>query len=146
MVGKHNVSILPHRPSEGDLIYFPMTRGLFEIKFVESQDPFYELGTLYVYKLRVELFNYSSERIETGVQELDEIEHVYSLNSLNYKIINENGEEAIVMETSTAGSIDYLLDESLDVDSMEPFANNREMVEASDPIIDFTESNPFGEL
>lgn len=146
MVGKYNVSILPNRPSEGDLIYFPMTRGLFEIKFVEGQDPFYEIGNLYVYKLRMELFNYSSERIETGIAEVDEIESVYSLNTLNYKIINEDGETAIIMESSQAGAINYLLDESLDVDSMEPFANNREMVQASDPIIDFTESNPFGEL
>lgn len=146
MVGKYNVSILPNRPSEGDLVYFPMTRGLFEIKFVEGQDPFYEIGNLYVYKLRMELFNYSSERIETGIAEVDEIESVYSLNTLNYKIINEDGTTAIVLETSAAGSIDYLLDESLDVDSMEPFASNREIVDASDPIIDFTESNPFGEL
>lgn len=71
MVGRYNVTTLPNRPNEGDLIYFPLTKGLFEIKFVKHQDPFYQLGKLYVYKLQVELFQYSSERIETGNDEVD---------------------------------------------------------------------------
>lgn len=146
MVGKYNVSIIPHRPSEGDLIYFPMTRGLFEIKFVENQDPFYEIGNLYVYKLRVELFQYSSERIETGASEVDEIENVYSLNALNYKIISEDGLSAIIMESSELLNTDYLLNEEVNVDTIEPFASNTEIVQSSDSLIDFTESNPFGEL
>jgi hypothetical protein len=145
LVGKYNVSLLPNRPSEGDLIYFPMTRGLFEIKFVENQDPFYELGNLYVYKLRVELFQYSSERIQTDVADIDSIEELYSLNTLNYKIINEDGETAILFE-SVDGTRNYILDESLRADDIEPFANNAELVEDTNDDIDFTDRNPFGEL
>ena len=74
LIGNDNETILPNRPCEGDLIYFPLTKGLFEIKFVTHQDPFYQLGKLYVYKLQVELFQYSSEKIDTGVAAIDAFE------------------------------------------------------------------------
>jgi hypothetical protein len=73
-VGKHSDATLPNRPAEGDLLYFPLTNGLFEIKFVEHQDPFYQLGKLYVYRLEVELFQYASEVIDTGISSLDAFE------------------------------------------------------------------------
>ena len=74
LIGRYGVTQLPNRPCEGDLLYFPLTKGLFEIKFVKHQDPFYQLGKLYVYKLQVELFQYSSERIDTGIAEIDAFE------------------------------------------------------------------------
>lgn len=73
-IGRYGKTIIPSRPCEGDLIYFPLTKGMFEIKFVQHQDPFYQLGKLYVYKLQVELFQYASERIDTGVKEIDVFE------------------------------------------------------------------------
>jgi hypothetical protein len=73
-IGRYDITILPDRPCEGDLIYFPLSKGLFEVKFVQHQDPFYQLGKLYVYKLQVELFQYSSERIDTGLAEVDAFE------------------------------------------------------------------------
>ena len=74
MIGQYGQTTIPTRPNEGDLLYFPLTKGLFEIKFVKHQDPFYQLGKLYVYKLQVELFQYSSERINTGEYEVDVFE------------------------------------------------------------------------
>lgn len=74
LVGRYGVTTIPNRPNEGDLLYFPLTGGLFEIKFVKHQDPFYQLGKLYVYKMQVELFQYSSERIDTGIDEVDAFE------------------------------------------------------------------------
>jgi len=74
LIGQHGLSILPNRPAEGDLLYFPLTGGLFEIKFVTHQDPFYQAGKLYVYKLQVELFQYASEHIQTGIKEIDVFE------------------------------------------------------------------------
>ena len=62
------------RPREGDLIYFPLSKGLFEIKFVEHENPFYQLGKLYVYKLSCELFAYSQEQIDTGYDDVDVLE------------------------------------------------------------------------
>jgi hypothetical protein len=74
LVGRFNQAQLPNRPCEGDLLYFPLTKGLFEIKFVQHQNPFYQLGKLYVYKLQIELFQYASERIDTGIKEVDVFE------------------------------------------------------------------------
>lgn len=81
LVGRHSSGQLPNRPSEGDLLYFPLSGGLFEIKFVQHQDPFYQLGKLYVYKLSVELFQYSSERLTTGIAEIDEFETLKSFTT-----------------------------------------------------------------
>lgn len=81
MIGRYQQTILPDRPCEGDLIYFPLTKGLFEIKFVKHQDPFYQLGKLYVYKLQVELFQYASERIDTGIKEVDAFETLKSFTT-----------------------------------------------------------------
>lgn len=60
------------RPNEGDLIFFPLGNKLFEIKFVENEKPFYQLGKNYVYELRCELFEYEDEDIDTGVTDVDE--------------------------------------------------------------------------
>lgn len=62
---------LQSRPREGDLIYFPLGKRLFEVKFVEHESSFYQLGKLYVYELKCELFEYEDEVIETTVDEID---------------------------------------------------------------------------
>lgn len=81
LVGKFGTTIIPTRPNEGDLIYYPLTNGLFEIKFVKHQDPFYQLGKLYVYKLQVELFQYASERIDTGITAIDNFEVIKTFST-----------------------------------------------------------------
>ncbi len=63
---------LTSRPKEGDLIYFPLSDSLFEIKFVEHEQPFYQLGKLYMYELKCELFEVSDEIIDTGVVDIDD--------------------------------------------------------------------------
>ena len=62
---------LATRPREGDLIYFPLGQRLFEVKFVEHEDPFYQLGKNYVYQLKCELFEYEDEVIDTTIDEID---------------------------------------------------------------------------
>ena len=66
-------SIVPltSRPKEGDLVYFPLGGRLFEVKFVEHEDPFYQLGKNYVYQLKCELFEYEDEVIDTSIDEID---------------------------------------------------------------------------
>jgi hypothetical protein len=61
------------RPKEGDLIYFPLGKRLFEIKYVEHEKPFYQLQGLYTYQLRCELFRYEDELIDTDIDEIDEL-------------------------------------------------------------------------
>ena len=63
--------IIDTRPREGDLIFFPLGNRLFEVKFVEHEDPFYQLGKNYIYKLQCELFEYEDEVIDTGNEEID---------------------------------------------------------------------------
>jgi len=63
---------LTSRPKEGDLIYFPLGDRLFEIKFVEHEQPFYQLQKTYVYQLKCELFRYEDEIIDTSVEEIDD--------------------------------------------------------------------------
>ena len=59
------------RPNEGDLIYFPLSKSLFEIKFVEHENPFYQLGKLFVFKMTCDLFEYSGEDFDTSIEALD---------------------------------------------------------------------------
>jgi hypothetical protein len=63
--------ILSTRPREGDLVYFPLGQRLFEVKFVEHENPFYQLGKNYVYELKCELFEYEDEVIDTSIHEID---------------------------------------------------------------------------
>jgi len=62
---------LSSRPREGDLVFFPLGQRLFEIKFVEHEEPFYQLGNTYVYKLKCELFEYEDEVIDTSIDVID---------------------------------------------------------------------------
>jgi len=62
---------LSSRPKEGDLVFFPLGQRLFEVKFVEHEEPFYQLGKNYVYKLKCELFEYEDEVIDTSIDAID---------------------------------------------------------------------------
>jgi hypothetical protein len=66
-----NEITLSSRPREGDLVYFPLGQRLFEVKFVEHEVNFYQLGKLYVYELKCELFEYEDEVIDTTIDEID---------------------------------------------------------------------------
>ena len=66
------------RPKEGDLIYFGLTSKLFQIMFVEHETPFYQAGALPTFDLTCELFTYSDEAMDTGVDEIDVVEQKQS--------------------------------------------------------------------
>ena len=69
----------PERPQEGDLIYLPLTANYFEIKFVEHEEPFYQLGKGYVYKLRAELFEYSDEQGDVFAGDDEMVDYGYTV-------------------------------------------------------------------
>jgi len=79
------------RPNEGDWIYMPTVQRLFEISFVDKDDPFYQVDNLPVYKLYARTVEYSDERIDTGVKVIDDIETKYTGDELMYQIISEQG-------------------------------------------------------
>lgn len=80
--------IVEGRPNEGDLIYAPFSKTLFEISFVEHEKPFYQLGKGYVWEMQCELFEYSDESIDTGVAEIDAVE---TENAISIKLTMDPG-------------------------------------------------------
>ncbi len=90
------------RPNEGDLIYFPLSGSMFEIKFVEHEDPFYQVGKLFVFKLRCELFEYSQEDFDTGIGDIDLIEDEQAYTTV-MTMTSGNGQNYVVNENITKG-------------------------------------------
>lgn len=84
------------KPLEGDLVYFPLSKGLFEIKFVEHEQPFYQVGKNYVFELNCEVFQYGEEDIATGTA-ADKVER--------------DNAYAVDLVLATGGSGDYAVDE-----------------------------------
>jgi hypothetical protein len=108
------------RPQEGDLIYSEMMNRIFVIKYVNNSPIFYAMGALQTYDLTCEVFEYSSERFNTGIAAIDAIETSYSVDT-------ESG--AIVFE-----------DQNIDV-----FADNEELDTEGNDLIDWSERDPFSE-
>lgn len=117
-------------PMEGDLIFHPFTKGLFEIKFVDNKEIFYQFGKLYTYKLECELFKYSYETLDTGNSEIDSIQTSLS-QSVTEQI--DYDKDGIIDDTITSIQ-----------DNRQPSDNVVIQNTASD-IIDFTEVDPFSE-
>ncbi|MAJ05120.1 MAG: hypothetical protein CMH03_10575 [Marinovum sp.] len=162
------------RPNEGDVIYYPLMNKFFEVAFVEDQEPFFQLGSLPVYKLRCKTFEYSSEEFNTGNADIDQADDRKSLDTtLQYQFSLEDGTLSL---TSTSGRIQlesgdkfgnplYLIQEEYDdittdgdaatsIQTKSAYADNLDLdteagfdtATVSDDILDFTESNPFGEV
>jgi hypothetical protein len=147
--------IVSGRPNEGDIIYMPLMNSFFEIQFVEDQEPFFQLGQLPVYKLRCTRFEYSSERLDTGVADIDKAEDKYSLDQLAHQMSLENEDGALMLEADGPdSSSNYLLMETYNLQTQSPYADNNDLDTAAgfdtsstaDDILDFTERNPFGEV
>ena len=77
------------RPNEGDLIFMPNVNRIWEIAFVDIDDPFYQVDNLPVYKMFCRTFEYSSERLDTGIDVIDTIETTYSTDQLTWQMIGE---------------------------------------------------------
>lgn len=83
LIGHFGQTILPNRPCEGDLMYYPLGGGLFEIKFVDTKNPYAQLGKFYVYRLTIESFQYNSEKINTGIDAIDAFEALRTFDELS---------------------------------------------------------------
>jgi hypothetical protein len=108
------------------------------------KDPFFQIGKLYTYKLECELFNYSAEEIDTGVEELDEIAAEKSLDLFGWQIMLEDGER-LLLENVTDSAI---IQEEYSLKDVDIQSQNDEFDQeiVADGILDFTEKNPFGEV
>ena len=123
------------RPREGDLIYFPLGQRLFEVKFVEHEDPFYQLGKNYVYQLKCELFEYEDEVIDTSIDFIDtQVQDEGFITQLQLIGIGRTATASASIEGSVASG--YV---------QEIFLNNDGGNYTSVPIIGFT-SSPTGQI
>ena len=150
---KNNSDLTADRPQEGDLVYFPTTNAFFEIQFVEHEQPFYQQSALPVYKLSCTRFEYSSERLDTGISTIDSVETSLSTDTMQFQFSLENETGSFVLESSI-GAIDYLINE--DFTMAEQATNDQGQIfetqagtntsSTADDILDFSERNPFGEV
>ena len=171
------------RPNEGDLIYFPMSGSIFEIKFVEHENPFYQVGKLFVFKMQCELYEYSGEDFDTGIDTIDIVEdqqayqivlnmdstrtgnytanesltrdginvgEVVSWTPSSHKLsLKDNTTTLLVGDTIVgANGASYDISSIVDVLSFDNDGNaqNKDFEDNADNYLDFSETNPFGEV
>jgi|TARA_R110000772_G_scaffold51080_3_gene117350 hypothetical protein len=137
------------RPQEGDLVYHPVIAKMFEINFVDHDEPFYQLDNNPVYKLRCKQFEYSSEDIATGIDTIDTIEDDLSRSSSAFQFTLENEVGSIQLENAAdTGDAEFLISEDYIVGDYvtDKTAQNELFDVLDDTVIDFTESNPFGDV
>lgn len=131
------------RPREGDLIWFPMAGYMYEIKFTENIEVFYQLGQIYTYEMKCDRFEYSSEKIDTDVAEIDAIEDTYSQSTdVAPKVMLED-DNLLLNENDTR-----IIEEGTNIDAQDNSAEN-DYIQThinEDNIIDFSERNPFSEV
>jgi len=103
------------RPLEGDLVYHPVLAKMFEISFVDHDEPFFQLDNNPVYKLRCKQYEYSGEALDTGISTIDEIEDDLNVATSDFQFTLEQSttyNENIQLEYSTQDSTDLLLEET----------------------------------
>lgn len=127
------------RPREGDLIFMPLNNKVFQIKFVEHEPVFYQMGALQMYDLKCELFEYSNEIINTGFDVIDNLQSKYSDAMNTFAITTEDGLE-IKMEDGYS-----LIREEFDLEVQDVLSDNFDVQTESDDFLDFTEADPFSE-
>jgi hypothetical protein len=128
------------RPFEGDFIFFPLNNKLYEIKFVEHENIFYQHGKLYTYELTCELVDrMGAVDLNTGNTAIDAIESRYSQDILLYQIQNEDATNILAEDGG------YMLQEYR-VETQVVTANNELFTLKSIDYLDFSERNPFSEI
>ena len=173
------------RPLEGDLVYHPVLTKVFEVSFVDHDEPFHQLDNNPVYKLRCKQYEYSQEVIDTGIAEIDAIEDDLSTDTTGYQftleqsstqneeisiqhsvgnfgllleetdgdnVLFENddssvGTNILLENAADSGDSSYLIQEDYIVGDMstDKTSQNELFDSLDDDILDFSESNPFGD-
>lgn len=133
------------RPLEGDLIYFPLTGGLFEIKFVEDEVTFYQMGELQMYDLKCELFEYSHEELDTGITVIDNIQTAQSAVMEDFQLLDESGNTLVDEEGDNLIAEDYRIDAIASTANNEYIQTETTSSGTLGAFLDFSESNPFSE-
>ena len=186
-VAEHSMSsklTVPSRPNEGDLLYYPLTEDLYEIKYVGKEEPFFQFGKIQFYAITAELYEVGSDDLATGVAEIDAIEELFDTaisltmgvggtgdftagetvtggttsttaevkswdsSTRILQVINRTGtfaaNESLTGNTSGAVWVVSTFDTLQDTNS--EYDANRQIEDAADNIVDWSEGNPFGEF
>ena len=186
-VAEHSMAAkltVPSRPNEGDLLYYPLTEDLYEIKYVGKEEPFFQFGKIQFYAITAELYQVGSDDLATGVAEIDAIEVLFDTAISLTMGVGGTG-DFTVGETVTGGTTSttaevkswdsstrilivqnrtgtFAANESLTgndsnavwvVSTFDTLQNtnseydaNRQIEDAADNIVDWSEGNPFGEF
>ena len=107
--------------------------------YVNKFEMFYQLGALQTWEITCELFEYSSEKFNTGIPEIDSIQKNLSLNIFDWALLDEDGER-ILDENS-----DYIVMENFTLETLDAIADNSFIQSETDDFLDFTERDPFSE-
>ena len=92
------------RPNEGDLVYYPLTEDIYEIKYVEREQPFFQLGKQYFYILTAELYEQGADKFDTGIDEIDDIERDFSnITTLNLGLTTRQQATGTIAVDSSGG-------------------------------------------
>lgn len=128
------------RPREGDLIYFPLNDKLFQIKYVNKFEMFYQLGSLQTWEVTCELFEYSNESFSTGVTNIDKIQNTLSTNILDYALRTPAG-DVLVDENGNP-----IVNEKYNLDTILGTGANESVSNTAVDFIDWTQEDPFTEF
>ena len=129
------------RPQEGDLIYIPMLDRLLIVKYVNKNAVFYQMGSIQMYDLVCEMFEYSSERLNTGIAAIDNIETSLSLDVSGYSLLTQD--EFIITDQDGYQIVQsgYNFEEQ----ARDPYEDNTEFELEGENILDWTQVDPFSE-
>ena len=126
------------RPREGDLIFWPMGKRTFVIRYVDAfDDRFYQMGALQVWNMTCELFEYSDETFNTGIPDIDILQQQFSTNILDWALQTEDG---FNLQTENG---DYITVDQYDIQVIDPISDSDEVDKEVTGFLDFTEVDPL---
>ena len=184
-VAEHSPTLtVESRPNEGDLLYFPLTQDIYEIKFVGKEEPFFQFGKIQFYAITAEIYEVGQDDFDTGIAEIDAVEQLFD-NAIKLvmdpggtgdfttaetvtggttstraevkswdsstrilQVINRTGtfaaNESLTGNTSSAVWVVSTFDTLQNTNS--EYDQNREIENEADNVVDWSETNPFGEF
>jgi len=141
LVQANGTTQLPTRPTTGDIIYFPDTKAFLEIREVKTKNPFFQVGKLYVYSLSCELMQFSHERFNTNIPEIDETAESFSLDILPFSLLLEEGDGSLLLEDHSDSK---LVLNGFSLEDRDKQSQNEQFTRQVKEVL-FSKHNPFGD-
>ena len=130
------------RPFEGDCIYYPFNKKVFQIKYVNYLPIHYPLGTLPAWDVTCELFEYSNETFSTGITDIDEIQTKFTTNLLDFSLVDENNNYVVDERGNYLVSTEY---NAAMANTDNVFDDSTEIQSEAVDVLDWSDTDPFSE-